>query len=100
LGPAGRVLGGVVGPEADVLKGAVVAEAGLRVVVEVAFCAGDDAADLVVGDRAGACFAGAAGPAVLVVVDVSNVVAVDGLAGTGLAVADVVGLVGGAVAGP
>jgi hypothetical protein len=36
---------------------------------------------------------------VLVVVDVSDVVAVDGLAGTGLAVTDVVGSAGGTAAG-
>jgi cytochrome c-type biogenesis protein len=79
----------MVGPEVDV-EVAATAGAGARVVVEAALCAGNDAADLVVGDRTGACFAGATGPA-LVVVDVSTVVAVDGLAGTGLAVADVGG---------
>jgi hypothetical protein len=94
LGPAGRVLGGVVGAEADV---EVVAGA-VAVVVEVAFAADRDAADLVTGDRAGARFAGAAGPDALVVVDGSNVV-VDGLAGTGLAVADGVGVVGGTAVG-
>jgi hypothetical protein len=92
FGPDGRVLVVVMGPEADV---EVVAGAVARVVAEVAFCARRDAADVVVGDPAGACFAGAAGAATLVVVvDVSSVVAVDGLAGTGLAVADVVGSAG------
>lgn len=92
LGPAGRVLGGAVGPEAEVEDGGV-ARAGARVVVEAAF------ADLVVGGRAGACFAGAAGGAAAVVVEVPNVVAVDGLGGAGLAVDDVVGSAGGMAVG-
>jgi hypothetical protein len=93
------VLVAVVGPEADVEVG-VVAGAVVRVVVEVAFCARREAADVVVDDPARACFAGAAGGAALVVVDDgSSVVAVDGLAGTGLAVADVVGSAGATAAG-
>jgi hypothetical protein len=97
LRPAGRVLVAVVGPEADVTVGA---GAVAFVVADVAVRARNDAADLVVGDRAGACFAGAAGrPAVVAVVDVSNVVAVDGLEGAGPAVDDVVASVEAMAAG-
>jgi hypothetical protein len=93
------VLVAVVGAEADVAVG-VVGGAVNRVVVDVAFCARRDAADVVVDDPARACFAGAAGGAALVVAVVSPVVAVDGLAGTGLAVNDVVGSAGATAAGP
>jgi cytochrome c-type biogenesis protein len=96
LGPAARLLVGVMGPDVEV---AVVAEAVARLVVEVPFCVDDDAADLLEGGRAGACVADVAGRAALVVVDVSNVVAVDGLTGTGLAVADVVESAGATAAG-
>ncbi len=92
------MLGGVAGPEAGV-EAAAVAGAVVCVVVEVAFCADRDAADLVAGGRAGAWLAGAAGRAALVVVDASNVVAVDGLTVTVLAVADVVGSAGATAAG-
>ena len=57
--------------------------------VEVAFLAGSEAADLVVG--MGTCFPGAAGSAAPVVVDVSDAVVVDGPAEAGVDVVDVVG---------
>jgi hypothetical protein len=86
LRPAGRTLVTVVGPEADVV-GADAARAVAWVVTEVAvrFC--NDAADLV---GAGVRGAGAAGRAAVVVVVASSVVAVDGPAGAGPAVEDVV----------
>lgn len=97
--PAGRLLVAVVGPEADVTVGGGAAAC---VVAEVAVRAGDEAADRLVGDPAGARFAGGAGtPAVVAVVDVASVVTVDGLGeGAGAAVEDVVGSAGATAAGP
>jgi hypothetical protein len=89
----------VVGPEADV-ELVVVAGAVVLVVAEVAVRAGNDAADLVVGDPAGASAACAAGrAAVVAVVDVSRVVAVDGLEGAGPSAEDVAGSAGAMAAG-
>ena len=76
---AGRAVVVVVGPESDV----VVAGAGAGVVTGVALRG--DTADLEVGDPARAC---AAGAPVVAVVDVSSVVAVDGLEGAGSVVGD------------
>jgi hypothetical protein len=99
LPPAGRVLVAVVGPDADVEVAAVVGVVA-RVVAEVAVRAGDGAADLVVGGLAGACSAGAAGrAALLAVVNLSRVAAVEEVEGAGPAVEDVVGPAGAMAAG-